>query len=113
MFQILAKLCLLTGSLVILGCSGSKKVEPSEDESAKQKVEWMTKIADAVGQPNEEFMVKNALEKYRNIPFTVKSYPDAAQKILEIYNTRVKGKLKGEGATDVAGDMAILTNEMK
>lgn len=103
---------LLVGVLAVLGCGGSEPPLPSVEENVSRKVEAMTKLAAAAEGPNQEFAVKGALEDYRDIPFQAKTQPEAAKKILEIYNTRVKGKLKGDIAVVVAGEMKLLEKEM-
>src|SRR5437660_6410481 len=83
----------LSGCLILflVGCGASEPAKPSVDEYVQKKIDAMTKIAEAVDHPNQEFEVRNALRKFRDIPFQAKTQPDAAKKILDIYEARVKG----------------------
>jgi hypothetical protein len=99
--------------LFLIGCGSSTPPKLSVDEYVQKKIDAMTKIAEAAESANPDSAVKAALEKYRNIPFQAKTQPEAARKILEIYEQRVKGKLKGEVADEAAGEMDLLANEMK
>jgi len=109
----------MTRSLVLLlvislvGCGGKQALSPNVDEDVQRKVDFMTKIAEGTESANPEFAAMAALEKYRGIPFQAKSQPEAARKILEIYNARVKGKLRGEAGVQVAGEMSMLETELK
>ena len=99
--------------LVLIGCGSPTPPKLSVDEYVQKKIDAMTKIADAAESANPDFAVKAAVENYRKIPFQAKTQPEAARKILEIYEQRLKGKLKGEAADEVAGEVEILINEMK
>lgn len=96
---------------VMIGCSPSGS-SVTVEENVQRKIDAMTKIAEAAVGPNAEFAVLAAVEDFRNIPFQAKTQPEATKKILEIYNTRVKGKLKGDAAAQVAGEIKLLEKEM-
>src|SRR5437868_4106365 len=70
--------------LALIGCGSSEPQKSSVDEYVQKKIDAMTKIAEAVGNPNQEFAVLDALNKFRNIPFQAKTQPEAARKILDI-----------------------------
>ena len=46
-----------------------------------------------------------AYEEYVNIPLEVKDHPNEAREILDIYNKRLKGRLKGETADQMQREM--------
>jgi hypothetical protein len=100
--------------VVLAGCSSKDSgVAVNMDEMAMKKVEAAKAMAEANEKPDAEFALRAALERFRKIPFVVQSSPEATQQILEIYETRMKGKIRGEIAAEVDGDMQILAAELK
>jgi hypothetical protein len=99
--------------LFLFGCGSSTPPKPSVDEYVQKKIDAMTKIAEAVDNPNQEFEVRNALRKFRDIPFQAKTQPEAAKKILDIYEARVKGNVRGDAAIEVAGEMDLIADQLK
>ena len=50
--------------------------------------------------------VLGAYEEFVNLPLEVKDHPNETKEILEIYNKRLRGKLKGEVADQMQRQMA-------
>jgi hypothetical protein len=93
---------------MLIGCGSSKpggKAPPDLAALARQKVQAVQKMADGVNDPSG-VPVLGAFDEFSNIPFEPKDHPAEARQILEIYNTKLRGKLKGEVATQMQGEMA-------
>jgi hypothetical protein len=94
---------------VVAGCGGSKPggAAPADYSTlAKQKVEVVRKMADGVANDPSGVAVLGAYEEFVNLPLEVKEHPNEAKEILEIYNKRIRGKLKGEVAVQMQTEMA-------
>lgn len=107
-------LSIVVSCVAVIGCSGSKSAgDVNLQEQADQKTAAMAKLVEAMSQPNAEFAVRYALEKFRNVPFQAKALPDATKAILATYETSIRGKLRGEVAAEVDAEMNLLAEAIK
>jgi hypothetical protein len=93
---------------LLAGCGSPKPggtAPPDFDALAKQKVDVVRKMADAVANDPTGAAGIGAYEEFVNIALEVKDHPNEAKEILEIYNKRIKGKLKGETAVQMQMEM--------
>ncbi len=96
------------GILGLAGCGG--KAPPttfSPDESARAFAAAMDELAAAV-EKNDTTAVAGAAEGLVNYPVDPASTSEDLKRAVQVYRTKVKGKLKGDIAAQVAGLMAPL-----
>ena len=102
-------------ALVMAGCGGARptaSITPADYSAlAKQKVEVVRKMADGLSDPSG-VAVLGAYEEFVNIPLDVKEHPTEAREILDIYNKRLRGKLKGETADQMQREMNRFQTEL-
>jgi hypothetical protein len=102
-----AQVALVT--LFLTGCGSSKPggtAAPDYTGLAKQKVAAVQKMADGAANDPSGVAVLGAYEEFVNLPLEVKDHPDEAKEILDIYNKRLRGKLRGEVADQMQRQMA-------
>src|SRR5262245_25781548 len=89
--------CCLMG--MALGCSSGKPTGAiSADEAIKKKVAAMNRIADEVSKDPNSNDTLVAIDEFTNLFFDPKTHPEEAKSILDTYDKRVRGKLRGETA---------------
>ena len=106
---------LLACWIALTGCgsdTAANKADPNA--AAKSKVEAVKKVADAVSRdPNgdEAFI---ALEEFRNTSMNPKDYPAESKEIIEIYKSRIEGKLKkGDISDQIRNDFIAFRNQFE
>jgi hypothetical protein len=85
----------------ILGCSGSKPAAKPDSVVAKQKLEAITKLADAMAKNPNGVDAIVAMDEFNNLAFEPKAQPETSQAILDVYDQRIKGKYRGEIAQQI------------
>ena len=98
----------------MLGC-GSKQsagqVTPSD--VAKQKLDMMKQLADAVDKDPNSSEAMAAFDEFRNLPISALENPQELNEIIQIYQARVKGKVRGTMAEELAQLMMSLEASAK
>jgi hypothetical protein len=101
----------------LAGCSRSdnRPSGPTVSKAAiaKQKVDNMSRLADAAAADPAGVAVLGLVEEMRNQPLDATECPDEAAQFVSIYNERVKGKLRGEIAQEVAAMVSLLERQLK
>lgn len=88
-----------------VGCGSDASKKVTEKELASKKLQAINNLADVMARDatvSEQFA---ALDEFRNTDFNAKTHPEDAQKILDVYDQRIKGKYKGDFAKGV--DLAL------
>lgn len=100
-------------TLVLGGCN-SKTAGPSApvDEVAKRKLDAINRLAEALAKDPNSDQTFVALEDFRNNYFNPKTQPDIAKQILEVYDTKIKGKYKGQHAQEVDAAINVFRADM-
>lgn len=101
-------------SLALGGCN-SKSGGPSApvDEVANKKLAAINRLAEALAKDPDSDQTFVALEDFRNNYFDPKTQPEIAKQILEIYDTKIKGKYKGQHAQEVDAAINVFRADMK
>lgn len=112
MKRLLTVACGLVLALSI-GCGGA--AESTTDNVKRQvdgKLDAMKQLADAVEKGDRTAMAA-AIEGLTSNALDAKANPDVAKEFLNIYNTRVKNKLKGDEANQVKAAVDGVENQLK
>jgi hypothetical protein len=106
-------LALATVPLTV-GCGG-RSDDPKENlqQQASGKLDAMKQLADAVARNAPPGEVSGIVESFVSNDLDVKAHPDEARQIIEIYNTRVRGKLRGEHAGQVQAIVDGIQKDLK
>jgi hypothetical protein len=72
---------------------------------AKQKLDAITRLADALAKNPNGVDVAVALDEFNNLAYDPASQPEESQAILDVYDKRIKGKLRGEMAQQLQGSI--------
>jgi hypothetical protein len=104
----------LAAVLSAVGCGGgSADPKANLDQQANARVEAMKQLADAVARNAPPGELNGIIESFISNTLDVKANPDAARQVVEIYNTRVKGKLKSDQAGQVKAVVDGIENDLK
>jgi hypothetical protein len=102
MMRRVANVVVLSGVFALaVGCDG-----PAQDTAAnikqqtQAKLDAMKQLADLL-EKKELLQIAGAIEAISSSNLDVAAAPDAAREFVDIYNKRVKGKLKGDDAVQV------------
>jgi hypothetical protein len=96
------------------GCGGrSDEAKENLKQQASGKLDAMKQLADAVARNAPPGEVSGLVESFVSNDLDVKAHPDEARQIVEIYNTRVKGKLRGEHAGQVQAIIDGIQKDLK
>lgn len=96
------------------GCGGSGGQNPQENvkQQSQGKLEAMKQLADAIEKKDQQ-QVSGCIEAIISNNMDAKAYPDAAKELVDVYNKRVKGKLKGDEATQVKSVVDEVEKQLK
>jgi len=83
------------------------------DVLAQKRVEAMTRLADEMAKNPNSVESSVAFDEFGNLDFDPAAHPEEARTILEIYDTRIKGKYKGEFAQQVQGALELYRRRVK
>lgn len=96
-----------------VGCGGpSESPQDNTKRQTEAKVEAMKQLADAV-EKNDKTGIAVGIEGLISNSLDAKANPEAAKELVDVYNKRVKDKLKGEEGQQVKGIVTAVENEMK
>jgi hypothetical protein len=90
------------------GCGKKSGPKADPDVEAKAKVDAMKKLADAMEREPEGVDARAALEELRLHPIDVQKNPQQADEILQIYRNRIEGKIRGEVAQELKGELGSI-----
>jgi hypothetical protein len=91
------------------GCtSQTKKDQARASAIAQEKVELVKRLADEVAKNPTSVDVAGIVEEFMNTPLDSQAYPAETAEILKIYNERIKGKIAGEPAMQMASAIGKL-----
>jgi hypothetical protein len=96
-----------------LGCGGADDPQANLKQQAGGKLAAMQQLADAVARNADHTELSGLVEVFTSNTLDVKANPDEAKQIVEIYNTKVKGKLRGELANQMNGMVNGIEKELK
>lgn len=95
---------LAAGSIAAVsgGCGSGGGQNPQENikQQSQAKLEAMKQLADAIDKKDQQ-QVSGCIEALMSSNIDVKAYPEQAKELVDVYNKRVKGKLKGDEAGQV------------
>ena len=97
----------------IVGCGGDTPKTTSEKDLASKKLAAINHLADIMARDatvSEQF---SALDEFTNADFNAKTHPDDAQKILDVYDQRIKGKYQGEFAKKVDTEVNLFRKTLQ
>jgi hypothetical protein len=77
------------------GCSSGKPPVKPNSVVAKQKLEAITKLADAMAKNPNGVDASVAFDEFNNLAYDPTTQPEESQAILHIYDKRIKGKYRG------------------
>ena len=105
---------LLTGFLCMgVGCGGETQNAGENIKAQTQgKLEAMKQLAEAIEKKDPQ-QISGAIEGIVSSNMDAATYPDAAREFIDIYNKKVKGKLKGDEAIQVKSAVDELEKAMK
>jgi len=102
-----------TGLTAGSGCGGGSKDNQNIRQQAGAKLEAMKQLADAVGRNAPAGEVAGLVEVLVSNSIDVKANPDEAKQIVELYNAKVKGKLRGDAAVQAKGVVDAIERDLK
>lgn len=106
--------CLLVLLPLAVGCGGTAADSKLNlDKQASGKAAAMKELADALSRNAPAGEVNGIAETFVTNNLDVKAHPDEAKQIVEIYNAKVKGKLKGEQAGPIKAIIEGIEKELK
>jgi len=107
-------LALALASTIPSGCGGDsgKPAEQAMKEQTQGKLDAMKQLAEAI-EKNDPQQTSGSVEALVSSSMDVKTYPDTAREIIDIYMKRVKGKLKPEAAASVKSVIDEMEKAMK
>ncbi len=92
-------LALLVAASLANGCGGGNSGEVTTVESqAKSTVDAVNSLADVVHKNPSSPDVAGLIETITANYFDAANFPDETKQIQDTYNSKIKGKLKGESA---------------
>ena len=97
------------------GCGGGGPTEAPADNLKRQgaeKLAAMKLLAEAIGK-NDQAGINLAVETFTASNIDVKANAAEAREIVELYKSKVKGKLKGDAAAQVLSGVTALEQQMK
>ena len=99
----------------VIGCGGGQTTDPKEalKSQANGMLQAMKQLGDAVNSNVSPIEISGSIEGLIANSFSVKDNPEEAKQIVEIYNTKVKGKLKGDNATTVKSIVDGLEKQLR
>ena len=80
----------------LVGCGADQSKKTTEKELASKKLAAINNLADVLTRDTSGSEAFAALDEFRNTDFNAKTHPEDAQKILDVYDQRIKGKYQGE-----------------
>jgi hypothetical protein len=89
----------------VWGCSSGKPSVKPNSVVAKQKLEAITKLADAMAKNPSGVDAATAFDEFNNLSYDPKTQPEESQAILDVYDKRIKGKYRGEIAQQLQGSI--------
>ena len=102
-------LILVVGILGVAGgCNSGQPAKVEPGQVARQKLEAMKQLADAVARDPNSSEALAAIEEFRNLPINPKENREELNEILQIYRTRVQGKVRGPAGEELAAIIASL-----
>lgn len=102
------------GVLALSGCGGGTTEAPTENlkKQGAAKLDSMKALAEAIGK-NDQAAVQIAVDALVASNIDVKADPAQAKEIVDLYKSKVKGKLKGDAAGQVQTVVASIEQELK
>jgi hypothetical protein len=104
--------CLFCGALLAVtpGCSNKPKpVDKARvDAIAQEKVDVIKRMADELAKDPSGRSAAGLVEEFMTTPLDPQQYPAQAAEIIKVYSERVKGKLKGDAASQMQGAINAL-----
>ena len=106
--------CLAAILAGILGCCSKPSAgQVTHSEVAKEKLQLMRQLADAVERDPDSSEAMAAFEEFRNLPISARENPQELTEIVQIYRARVKGKARGPMAEELSIVMMSLETNAK
>jgi hypothetical protein len=97
----------------VTGCGGGTADNQNLSQQAGAKLEAMRQLADAVGRNAPAGELAPLVEVFISNSIDVKTNADEAKQIVEFYNAKVKGKLRGESAAQVKSVVDGIVSDLK
>ena len=100
-------------ALVVAGCSSSPTSGTAAGElAAKKKLAAINKLSETMAKDPNSDETFIALEDFRNNYFDPKTGTEITKQILEVYDTKIKGRYKGQYAQEVDSAVSVFRSDL-